>query len=840
VAIGDTVCSRHGVAASGLVPAVGLVAGAACALATGCAVPAPWVLAPLALASWLAWWLRQHALTLGIVAAGCFCASAALGTEARRAALDTPLRAFLDRTFGGFDLQTLGPGGRHDPVRVRARLVEDAAREDGFMALRTRVTAIHHADRWHDVDGGVTFAVGGTAAGLRVDEWSAGRTIELFATFRRPARYLNDGVPDFERQLALDGTTLFGSVKSAWLVDVVERGTAIEEAAAAIRRHVRRQIERRIAPYDPVSAAIVAAVLIGERTGLPDPVRLRLQAAGTYHVIAISGGNIAILAALVAGGLLLCGIGGRPAAALTMLLLVGYAHVVTTGASVWRATLMAVLYLAARLLDHRSPPVQAIAVAAALVVCARPLEVRDAGFLLTFGATAALLEAARRVSGRAGGRRASWLAASIAASLAVEVTLLPVNAAVFSRLTGAGLALNLLAVPLMGLVQVGGIVVVVFEGLDLLAVPAAWSVHAAATGLVESARLVEAAPWLIVRVPPPGPVLVVLYYAALGAVLAGRGLVRTGGAAAMAVAAAGIVSGQPAGSLGAHREPGMLALTTFDVGQGDATLIQFPDRSTLLVDAGGVPFGGGSFDVGARVLAPALWARGLRRIDRLLVTHGDPDHVGGAASLVADFTPSAVWEGIPVPGHEALTSVTARAREVGARVEQRRAGQALTIGAARLRVLHPPPPDWQRRRVRNDDSVVIDVRYGDVAILLPGDVGAAVERGLVGQLTPARIRILKVAHHGSRTSTSRELVDAWRPQIAIISAGRGNTFDHPAAEVLQRLEAVGATIYRTDLDGQITVETNGRAVYVDTYVKRPRERVAPGGAAPPAAQAPLP
>ncbi len=119
--------------------------------------------------------------------------------------------------------------------------------------------------------------------------------------------------------------------------------------------------------------------------------------------------------------------------------------------------------------------------------------------------------------------------------------------------------------------------------------------------------------------------------------------------------------------------------------------------------------------------------------------------------------------------------------------------------------------------MRNDDSVVIEVVFEDVAILLTGDIGAATERAILPHLTPARIRILKVAHHGSRTSSSRELLEGWRPQTALISCGRGNLFGHPAPEVLQRLAAVGATVYRTDRHGQITIDTDGRRLSVATY-----------------------
>ncbi|HEY5618482.1 MAG TPA: DNA internalization-related competence protein ComEC/Rec2 [Vicinamibacterales bacterium] len=802
----------------GLLPALALVSGAVCGLRWDAQWLTAW-LVPLAIAGWIAWCVdRVRRFIVLTLICGFFCAAATLAADARDRAVRTPLRAVLDREIGGFAMDTPGAGARHDPIAIRAVLVEDGAQQGDFTTLRAVVVAVRFGGEWRSTDGGLTLTVGGHPSQEQIVEWRAGRTIEAFATFRRPSRYLNDGVPDFERQLALDGTTLFGSVKSGQLVEVRSVGGFGQEIAGRLRLHVRRSVERWIAPHDQLSAAIVAAVLIGDRTGLPDDIRVRLQAAGTYHVIAISGGNIAILAALVLGALCVCGITGRAAALVTVVVLVAYAHVVTAGASVWRATLMALIYFCARLLDHRSPPWHAIALAAAIVICARPLDVRDVGFILTFGATAALLEAARRTSATSRHHIAKWLIASLAASMAAEVALLPVSAWTFSRVTSAGLVLNLVAVPLMGLVQVSGIAVSLLNGVETIARPAGWAGHVAAAALVDSARLVDVAPWLATRVPPPHGLLVIAYYIGLAAALSTRGLARVGCLVLVGTSAAAIFSGQPAGWLISARQSPALRVTAFDVGQGDATLLEFSGRSTLLVDAGGTPFGNGSFDIGSRVLSPALWARGVRGLDALLLTHGDPDHIGGAASIVNDFTPAKVWEGIPVAQHRGLQAVLEQARQAHAELARTLAGDELSIGGARVRVLHPPAPDWERQRVRNDDSVVLEVRYGDAAVLLLGDVGAAIERAILPQLTPARIRILKVAHHGSRTSTSAELVERWRPQIAVISCGRGNTFGHPAPEVLRRLESIGAAVYRTDVDGQVTIDTDGVGVRVRTYV----------------------
>jgi competence protein ComEC len=283
-----------------------------------------------------------------------------------------------------------------------------------------------------------------------------------------------------------------------------------------------------------------------------------------------------------------------------------------------------------------------------------------------------------------------------------------------------------------------------------------------------------------------------------------------------------MVGGTDPTTLARSRSPqSLLRLTVFDVGQGDSILLERGSR-TLLVDTGGAPFGGAT-DIGRRVLAPALWARGIRSLDAMLITHGDPDHLGGAIAVSEDFRPRQIWEGIRLPQHPPWQALLREAAGLRIPVAPLRTGQVIRNDDVQLRVLHPPEPDWERRRVRNDDSVVLEVVYGDVAILLTGDIGADIERSIVPQLTASRFRILKVAHHGSRTSSSAALLDAWRPQIALISCGRGNRFGHPAPEVLDRLEAIGAKVLRTDLDGQITIETDGRSLRATTFRRNNHE-----------------
>lgn len=798
-------------------PVAGLLAGAAAGVAQ------PWssgAWAVLVLLAALAVLIGQRRAPRLGASAFCLLAFAGGGLLADRAAeqaLHPSLRAVLDRRIGGMDIDAVAVVPPHDPIQARIVLIEDASVGQEFTALRGEIVAVRTSQRWEPVQGGVSLWVAGRVSAAQAGAWLAGRQLELPVTFRRPARFLNDGVPDLERSLALDGTALFGSVKSGLLIDVVQRGGWIDELAARARQRTRRSVARWVGRHDEVSAAIVTAILIGDRTGLPDTVRRRLQDAGTYHVIAISGGNIAILAALVAGTLMLLGAGPRAAAAGTIVVLAIYAQIAMGGPSVWRATVMALMYLAARLLDHRSPPWHAIAVAAALVVSTRPLEVRDAGFLLTFGATAALLHAARLAERyRQAPAWMRWVGGAIAASVAAEIVLGPIAAVVFSRITAAGIVLNLVAVPVMTITQLSGLALLCAP-LDGIAYAAGWLAHAGAWMLVESSRLVEMAPWLTRRVPPPAPALIAVYYASVLVTLWRDGRTRLAAAVTWLLSALCIVIGIDMRMLSASASPAGVRLTMMDVGQAEALLLELPDRSSVAIDSGGAPFGGGAFDLGGRVLAPALWARGVRRLGALLITHGDPDHIGGAAALLDAVPPGEIWTGVPVPASVPLAGLQAAAVSEGIPWRELRAGASWAAGRARVRVLHPPEPDWERPRVRNDDSVVLEVVHGDVALLLTGDISAATERQILPLLTPAKVRVLKVAHHGSRTSTSAELVERWRPQVALVSAGRGNRFGHPAADVIARLQSIGAQIYRTDQHGQITLESNGRRVKVRTF-----------------------
>ncbi|MBL8135960.1 MAG: DNA internalization-related competence protein ComEC/Rec2 [Acidobacteria bacterium] len=796
----------------------------------------PWPVIAVAAAAWAAtvwaWWHGRPRALVACAVCALVGLGAVAGGAAMRRALTPSLVQMLERE-GALP----APGARDlPPIRLEGRLAADAAPTSGAVLLRVDVARV-----WLGacgcpelVEGRVLAVVGGDAARTARDAWRAGRLVQLTATLRRPLSYRNLGASDAAVELARRRTVLIASVKSAYVVEVRADGTWRHEVAAALRARARRAIARA-AGEGTDATAVATAVLIGDRAGLSAPLEDRLQRAGTFHVIAISGGNIALwsLITLWTAARLTR---RRPLAlAAVAAILVLYAAVVGGGASVMRATGMALVGIATQWLDQRGAVVNVLALTTAALVVVDPLLIFDIGFWLTTAATAGLA-LGMAGAGRTESRVRAVARALVLTSVWAEAALLPIVAAVFQQVTLAGVALSALAIPAMGVVQVAALAAVLADAVVPSLLATCGTVLTAATAVVtESARLVDTAPWLSWRVPPPSWIAVLVYALAVVMWLVPRRHAADTARMAHLRRATGVAAPAAAVWIACSPltlvawPPGDLRIHVLDVGQGDAVLLQFPNGTRMLVDAGGASADGR--DLGQRVVGPTLRARGIRRLDYLVVTHADLDHIGGAATLVREFRPAEVWMGVPVAGDAASAVVRAAADAVGARWRESRRGERIDVGAVQLRVVHPPPPDWERQRVRNDDSVVLAIRHGDVRVLLTGDVGAAVEPEIAAAIdaadsAPPPLTVLKVAHHGSAGSTGEAWLRAVRPSLAIVSAGATNPFGHPSEASLTRLGAVGGDVWRTDRDGEVSVRTNGRVVEVRAFTGRTRWLVA--------------
>jgi competence protein ComEC len=257
-----------------------------------------------------------------------------------------------------------------------------------------------------------------------------------------------------------------------------------------------------------------------------------------------------------------------------------------------------------------------------------------------------------------------------------------------------------------------------------------------------------------------------------------------------------------------------MLMEAIDVGQGDSLLVITPDGKTLLVDGGG--FGGGprqtpqDFDIGEEVVSPALWARGIRHLDAVALTHAHADHIGGLPALLRNFHPDELWVGNN-PHVAVYNALLAEAAQLHVRVSTFSAGDAFAFGSTQVNVLAPFRDYLPGAEPTNNDSLVLHVAYGATSVMLEGDAEAPIEQAML-QESGLASTLLKVGHHGSSTSTRPEFLARVAPQWAVISCGLYNRYGHPREDVLKELEDAHVRTFRTDIGGISCFRLDGKTV----------------------------
>jgi competence protein ComEC len=594
-------------------------------------------------------------------------------------------------------------------------------------------------------------------------------------------------------------------------------------------------------------AGLGTALTIGLRERVGRDVADDFRVAGLSHIVAISGFHIALLGGMVSA--LLRGLNRRPRSLLVLAAIVAYAVLAGASASVVRAALMAAVVLLARESGRRGESAAALGLAVVGILLFEPATVGDVGFQLSVAATAGILAWASRLGEslrtRLPGALSGWVADVMAVSLAAQAATLPLVLLHFGQLSLVAPLSNLLVAPIVApamlataLTLVAGVAMV--AGLPALAVVPLTLPAVIGLGVMTAiADACASLPLASVALPPPlNLVAAGVATACLAAVAhrwrvgsrpsgpaspsqarspgrrSDRRLRLVGAAAALGLAGALFVGGQP---------DGRLHVTVLDVGQGDAILVEGPRGGRLLIDTGPDP------DRLLAVLDARLPAWD-RRLDMVIVTHPHEDHVGGLALLLDRYRIGAIAE----PGMVGLGPGDAAYRRRMAELERQpttlSAGDRLELDGARIDVLWPPPgrvplhPADGGTAV-NNVSLVLELTYGQRRMLLTGDIEQAIDPVLLA--TPAAgeldapIDVLKVAHHGSATASTDAFLARVRPAIAVISAGWGNPYGHPSPQTIARLRATGAEVMSTDADGSVEVTTNGTDLLVTASGGRP-------------------
>jgi competence protein ComEC len=657
------------------------------------------------------------------------------------------------------------------------------------------------------------------------DDLARGDEVDVVATIGAPQRLWNEAGGD-----PRPGEAHRGVVRSGGTLDVVIARRAAGPLAWIDR--ARARVRRRIdASFAPDVAPMARALVLGESDLAPDDDRA-FRASGLSHLLAVSGMHLVLVLALAVRALsgalarveaLVARVDvGRIAAAVGVPVAWVYAELAGAGGSTVRAAWMATAALLARALGRRTDATRAFGLSLVAMALVDPLVAFDLSFVLSAAATSGLLVFARPFAEWLEARvppLAAPIARAAGTTLAASAPCVPVIARFAPGVPLAGVLANLLAVPVGESVALPLCLAHALLGWW----PAAEAGCAAvATGALVVVRAVArgfAAPALTVDVPEPTS-----WQLAVVAVALAAAALRVRARAAWAGAAAALVLVLEVGARRAGVPRGVLRATFLDVGQGDAAIVDLPDGQAMVVDGGGLV--GSPIDVGVRVLAPALRARRRDVLAAVVLTHPHPDHFGGLATGLEAVHVGALWdtgqgEAQGTAGGYAALLAAARARGVPVLRPAEVCG-AHDLGGARVEVLAPCPA-FDPDRSANDNSFVLRIAYGERALLLVGDTEHEEEAGLLAA-APGRLRadVLKVGHHGSRTSSSPAFLAAVGAREAVVSAGCRNRFGHPHPSTLAALAAAGARVWRTDRDGAVVVTTDGRSLDVRAQAETPR------------------
>jgi len=740
-------------------------------------------------------------------------------------------------------------GATQISLQERSRAARVAQLPRGRMALHGRVVHVKpHRARGARAGVSLDVALGDGVEGFVRGElvrlavwqserrWQVGDEIAVRVAVRAPRGFCNQGEDGYARAAWRQGVVAVTSVADERAVQVAPRGPGLADARvllAAARGAIGAALLRAVPSIR--ERAVLAALIYGDQSEVPSALRDAYARTGTAHVLSVSGLHIAVVAASAFAVLRVLLVRWRWLALRTLVVrwaalgalapAVLYAGLSGGAVATLRALVMGALGLGAIALLRRADVWPALATAALVLALGDPGVAGEASFQLSFVAVAALVAAGARLADwrttRGGwwaddtqlsGRFLGLVVSAVVAAVAAGAATAPITAYHFGSFAVFGVLANLVVVPLVGslalLVGLAGTVVLVVSswGATLLFQLAALAI-APANAIVE---WLAALPGAAVDAVVPSA-WHALAWLALVVVGLATGPVRRVVIVVALVAAATVAARDGLDRLFPH-----LIVQFLDVGQGDATLLRGPSGAAALVDAGGL---GGAFDPGERVVTPALRRAAVRELDVMALSHPDHDHHGGLAAVARLLPVREFWS-------SAHTSSSASYRALVTTLEQRdvvrrrvaRGAVGSLAGGVEMQVFHPLQDS--DRRSRNDASLVVRATFGSTRVLLTGDVESVAESDLLGRGEPLAATVVKVPHHGSRTSSSRGFVATARPALAVALLGASNRFGFPAREVRQRYERLGAAWLQTDRDGAVTIRSDGQLEAVTTCRQR--------------------
>ncbi|MGQ0762401.1 MAG: ComEC/Rec2 family competence protein [Acidobacteriota bacterium] len=822
--------------------------------------------------------------------------------------MDRPL---ANRISTMYDQGDIAPG---DPVELVGVVIGELepAPDSFYLAMRVERVAIKSSDR--NASGTVLLLAQASTEKVK-QEYDAlalhhGARLRVMTKLDREDNFRNPGVSQFTEYLERKGYDATGTIKSPLLVERMDDERVFLPLAWVYswRARLQQKFQQR---FSAETAGVLNAALLGNPHNISAKAAERFRAGGTFHILVISGLQIAFIAGVAI--LLIRRITQQKLLQFLMAALFLWAYAIAVGAeaSVTRAALMFTLAAFAPVVSRRANSLNTVAGAGLLLLVLNPIDLFNPSFQLTFLSVVAivcitlpLLENMRRVGTwrptmvtpypprcsawfRTLSEAVFWserawraeMAASnikyrlfktpIAAKLerwriqkilryalsamvisaSVQIVLLPLMIVYFHRVSIASLLLNIFVGVLMAVLALTALIAVLLAQVSTmlggLLVMFVEKTNWLMTHSVDPLSLVGLASMRLPHYSGLGAGTYAVYFILLATLVGamskwnplrshaastGRNRRMVGRAAIGFAVTLLIVVVHP---FSAAPPDGQLRLEFLDVGQGDSALLTTPDGTTILIDGGGQPslkwtkgnredgeppFERDTRSIGERVVSQYLWSRGLDRVDYLIATHADADHIDGLNDIARNFkVRGAIVARAPANDSE-FAKFAQTLNNARVPLEIVGAGDVIQVGNVLIEVMWPRPVQSGYAPSRNNDSLVLRVRFGEKSFLFTADIEKEAETALVKTGLGLKTDVVKVPHHGSRTSSTEQFIAVTRPALAIISVGRHSIFGHPYREVVERWRKSGAQVITTGEKGTITVVTDGVTLTVGTFV----------------------
>lgn len=642
-----------------------------------------------------------------------------------------------------------------------------------------------------------------------------GREVVFGGMLTQPQGVRNPGGFNYRRYLAQKGVgaCIFAYPYSIEAGDV-RKGCFLVQAGLGIRNGIVHVIDNSLPRQQ---AGLLNGMLIGYRKGLSEEVQEAFSNAGLTHIMAVSGANVAFLILPLSFLFKLLRIRKRAANLLIMLFLTVFVFITGFEPSVLRAVLMACVLLTAVVIYEKPDVYASLAFSCIILLLASPCMLFHAGFQLSYAATLGIVMLHKNISNlitrcHIPGKIAEVMAATLAAQLGT----LPVAVTHFNRVSLIAVIPNMLAAPLLEVITILGMLMAVFGQFSLfLSRVIGYLNNVLLSIILYITKWSSDIPFAVTKTITPPLLLVGAYYVIVWYLLWYKPLKKV---RLRLRHAAVILSFTAVFVFGAAIRPAYLEIMFLDIGQGDSAFIRTYSGKTVLIDGGGSSDPTVDSNIGERVLIPFLLDSGVGRLDAVIATHPHSDHIQGLVDVLEQIK----TDRLIIPSMQDETGfrdLLHAASSKNIAISRCARGDIIRLdGMTTMQVLNPEHECDSDEKSLNNASLVIKLCYGHTSFLFTGDIEAEAEDAILKEAQDLNADLIKIAHHGSSTSTGEAFLNEVDPEVAIISVGR-NSFGHPSDEVLQRIEKSSTQYFRTDECGAVIVRSNGKDIRIRRTVK---------------------